>query len=270
MSDLEEFYQTWSDNPEHIVRYINEAAVRKIDAMLAGMPAVGEQAIATLIDFGCGYGKSLSYCAERLGAGKAYGFDFSEKAIEYAKHNFGSSSVQFAQLKTLDPEESARSIQSLIGGEKVDCVLLIDLLEHVPDCTRLIAELSKVAKFFLIKLPVEENVLNNYVLRKNYPSSVHNNGHLREFNANSVYYFVRALGLTPLAEGLYIYDERDSYPVTDTRRLGLLKRVAKRLLRLALRVFSVLLPRKIFIRLFGNGGYYCLATFKPEHVLRPY
>ena len=268
MNNLEDFYQEWSDNTENIIQYVNEAAIRKIDAMLDGMPNASELNIRSMVDFGCGYGKTLHYCAEKLGVEKSYGFDFSKKAVEYAKASFGSDSVQFNQFETLDAEENVRKMQSIIGG-KVDCILLIDLLEHVPDCRKLIAELSKMTTYFIIKLPVENNILSNFFIKKTYPSSSHYNGHLREFNANSVHYFIRSLGMTPISEGLYIYDDKDSYPVT-ARKSSILRRSAKKLLQISLGIFSVILPKKVFIRLFGNGGYYCIATFKSEHILNPY
>jgi len=268
-NSLEKFYQVWSGNSENVIHYINEAAIRKIEAIFEGMPDILALEIKTMIDFGCGYGRALHCCAEKLGVEKAYGFDYSGMAIEYAVNNFGSDKIQYNQLETLETEENIRKIQSVVGGGKVDCILLIDLLEHVPDCKKLITELSKITNYFIIKLPVEESILNNYLIRKVYPSSNHYNGHLREFNANSVHYFIRVLGLTPISEGLYAYDVRDSNPVT-ARQSSLLRNVAKKMLQVSLGLFSVILPKKIFIRLFGNGGYYCVATFKSEHILNPY
>lgn len=91
-------------------------------------------------------------------------------------------------------------------------MLLIDLLEHVPDCRALVASLAKFTKYFLIKLPVESSVLDNYILPKEYPGPLHSNGHLRGFDANRVHYFIRQLGLTPLFESLYVYHLEDIFP----------------------------------------------------------
>ena len=34
-------------------------------------------------------------------------------------------------------------------------------------------------------------------------------------------------------------------------------------------VCSWLLPKKIFLRLIGGGGYFCLATYKKDLILHP-
>jgi hypothetical protein len=32
---------------------------------------------------------------------------------------------------------------------------------------------------------------------------------------------------------------------------------------------ALMLPRKIYIRLFGPGSYFCIATFNKDHILNP-
>ncbi len=265
---LEEFYQSWSDKPKHMIQYDNESAVRKIDAMIEGMPVLEKLQINSIIDFGCGYGKALQNCAQRLGVDLAYGFDFSEKSIEYANANFATDKLNYFRLNTLDINENITHIQSIVKGEKVDCVLLIDLLEHIPDCVQLLIKLSEITKYFIIKLPIEENVVNNYILTKTYPSTKQANGHLREFTVNSVHYFIRKIGLTPIAEGVHIYDFRDSFP-PQAQKVKLLGRIKSNILKSARIILALILPRRIYIRLFGPGSYYCVATFSKEHILNP-
>ena len=118
-----------------------------------------------------------------------------------------------------------------------------------------------------IKLPVEANLLDNYVLRhKIYPSTGHYDGHLREFNANSVFYFIRKLGLTPLAEGLYRYHPED---VQSARNLSLSGSVKDVVVRVARALLGAVLHKKLFIAVCGPGGYYCVATFNRGNVLNP-
>jgi len=264
---LESFYEHWQNDRTDLIEFDNACAVRKIDTILRNVPDLGALNLRSAIDFGCGRGKALRHFFDRMRLEKAYGFDFSELAVDYASRNFGSGEVQFHRLTTLDVDDSIDRIKS-IATEKVDCVLLLDLLEHVADCKHLVLRLSEVATHFVIKLPVEASVLENYVFRnKIYPSTKHYNGHLREFNANSVFYFVRQLGLTPLAEGLYLYDPEDTAPQASKDSVWQsLKHGAVGLLR---RILSVFLHKKLFIAMCGPGGYYCIATFDRANVLDP-
>jgi hypothetical protein len=164
-------------------------------------------------------------------------------------------------------DESVKYIKSKTGG-KIDCILLIDLLEHVPDCINLMKKLSGLSKLFIVKLPIEENVLNNYILRKEYPSTQHSNGHLREFNANTVFYFIRQIGLTPIAEGIHIYKFRDSFPPPPFK-LTLRQVLIRNVIKLFQVTMALLFPKKIYIRVFGPGSYYCVATFNKKYILNP-
>lgn len=266
--NLENFYSNWSDKSDDLVQYDNACAVRKVDALVEGLPILKAMNFDTVVDFGCGYGKALQNFKVRHGVKKAYGFDFSESAIAHARKFFSESSIEYHQLQTLDIEKNIVQIKMAMEGNKADCIMLFDLLEHVPDCVQLVTKLSEIGTHFLIKLPIEEVFLNNYLLKKTYPSTTQSNGHLREFTVNSVHYFIRRLGLTPLAEGVHIYNFRDSFPPQPAGgpRLAMLKR---HVLKTALIVLAALFPKRIYIRLFGPGSYYCLATFSAEHILRP-
>lgn len=249
------------------IDYHNEAAIRKIDALVQGMPAITAIGIKTMLDFGCGYGKALRHCSDKLNIVKSYGFDFSETGIDYAARNFASPRVEYHRLRSLDIDDNIKHIKSITSG-KVDCILLIDLLEHIPDCKDLMLKLSELTDLFIIKLPIEDNILDNYVLKKEYPSAKQANGHLREFNSNTVYYFIRTIGLTPIAEGLHVYDFRDSYPPPPTL-LTLSQRLNRNIVKVFRMAMALMFPRKIYIRVFGPGSYFCIATFNKDHLLNP-
>lgn len=266
-SELSEFYQSWSKKEKWLIDYDNEVAGRKVDAILQGMPELHDLNIKSVVDFGCGYGKTLHDFFERLNLEKAYGFDVSENAIKYAQENFATAGLQFHQLATLDIAENIQFIKSIAGSD-VDAVLLIDLLEHVPNCIDLMLNLSGVTKYFIVRLPIEENMINNYFLKKVYPSTKHYNGHVREFNVNSVHYFIRKIGLTPLVESIHIYDFRESHPPRPSAPISL-RGIARNLLKYARMGLAILLPKKIYLRLVGPGAYHCVATFNKEHILIP-
>ena len=50
--------------------------------------------------------------------------------------------------------------------DKLDAACLIDLLEHVPDPLQIIDSLSGITKYFIIKLPIENSIFDNYIMKK--------------------------------------------------------------------------------------------------------
>lgn len=266
---LLDFYQNkWENRADWLIDHHVEASIRKVETCIRGMPGMLNLDIKSVADYGCGYGKVMHLFCEKMKLHKAYGFDVSEKAINYAKQNYAYPGLEFHQLESLDSAKHARDIASIAGG-KVDAVLLFDILEHVPDCITLMRNLSQVvSKYYIIMLPIEENIINNYFVRKIYPSSEQYNGHLREFTVNSVHYFIRKLGLTPVSEGFQIYDILDSYPPDPPGPITP-RGIARKVLKVLRIILAEVLPKKIYLRLVGTGTYFCVATFNKEHILTP-
>ena len=264
---LENFYEAWSSKSTAEVDYDIEASIRKVEVIASSLPQDISRNIHSILDFGCGYGAFLQHFQEKLGISRGIGVDFSASAIKIASQKFEGDALKFYKLETLDIAENVAYLDSIIP-EGVDCILLVDLLEHVPDCRTLVSSLAKFTKYFIIKLPVESSFFDNYILPKEYPSSLHSNGHLREFDAHNVYYFIRQLGLTPLYETLYVYHPDDAFPPCPVNCT--IKQRAVRGLIVGFKcVASWLLPKKLFLRLVGGGGYFCIATFDRSHVLNP-
>jgi SAM-dependent methyltransferase len=263
---LEVLYESWSRKTAKLVEFDIRTADSKARLILSRIPPGLLVDVRSILDFGCGYGSFLSRWASLLPLDEAIGVDYSERAIAVAAERFGGDSLRYSTLPSLDAEEIAASLREL-APQGVGCVLLIDLLEHVPDCRKLMSVLSRTATLFVVKLPLENTVLDNYVRRKEFPSSTHSNGHLREFTVNDVHYFVRALGLTPLYEDVYAYSNSEMFPPAES--LGLPRRL-KRALHWAFRAtMAFLLPRRAFLRLVGGGGYFCLATYDALNILEP-
>ena len=267
--DLNQFYEEWSSKSAEGVDFDIRSAERKAETIARLVPTELLDSLHRLLDFGCGYGAVIlrlkqlrSECIHL-----AFGFDFSETAVNLARTRSDSEAIRYEKLPALDVRDNVSFLRSKVDG-LVDAILLIDLLEHVPDCRALIAELAPLTRLFIIKLPIESSLFDNYLLPKEYPSSTHSNGHLREFDANNVYYFIRSLGLTPVFETLYCYDKEDSFPpvLPGTSLKGRLARLAVKSVKT---VLSWLLPTKIFLRVVGGGGYLCLASYSEQHLLNP-
>lgn len=237
--------------------------------LVTGVSSEIAAGLRSVLDFGCGYGALLwriqEHWSETLDS--AIGVDFSQTAIDVANSRFQRSGLRYQKLPEFDIADNTEFLRALLPNG-VDAIFLVDLLEHVADCKTLISTLSEFTRLFIIKLPIESNLLSNYILPKEYPSSVHSNGHLREFTVNNVHYFVRSLGLTPIYEGVYLYDAVDAFPPLPPNAT-----TKQKFLRIGLRAFksvlSRLLTKKVFLRLAGDGGYFCVASYNSDHILNP-
>jgi SAM-dependent methyltransferase len=267
--DLNDFYSEWSNKDSREIDFDIRSAQRKAMALVSLIPPQLMGSMNKMLDFGCGYGEVVRVLKQLLpdSVHWALGVDYSSAAVELARTRSDSASITFEKLPALDIKENLDFLREKVSGG-VDAILLIDLLEHVPDCRTLISQLAPFTGMFVIKLPVESSVVDNYFLPKEYPSSLHSNGHLREFDSNSVHYFIRSLGLTPMFETLYRYETEDSFPP-----LALGSPFKARLVRIAImsvkKILSWILPTKIFLRLVGGGGYICVASYNARQVLNP-
>ena len=268
-SDLAGFYSEWSSKSAEGTDFDIRSAERKAETIARLVPRQLLDSLHSLLDFGCGYGAVILRlkqlrpdCIE-----SALGLDFSETAIKVARSRCDNEAIRYEKLPALDVRDNAAFLRTQVEGG-VDAILLIDLLEHVPDCHALIAELAPLTRLFLIKLPVESSLFDNYLLPKEYPGSTHSNGHLREFDANNVHYFIRSLGLTPVFETLYCYQAEDSFPPVPPGT-PLKGRLVRLVIKSVKTVLSWLLPTKIFLRVVGGGGYLCLASYSEQHLLNP-
>jgi len=204
-SSLEQFYSEWSNKDNKFFNHDLKSAERKFEVIYPKVKKYLENERGSIIDYGCGFGTFLSCSSKKNLFQNYYGFDYSENAIKYAKSNYNNNRIKFNQLRTLDSLENISFIKEIIKPlSKVNVVALIDLLEHVPDCSILVHELASITQYFLIKLPIENSVFDNYFINKQYPGLAHSNGHVREFTVNNVYYFIRKLGLNPVVEYIYI------------------------------------------------------------------
>ena len=267
-SKLEKFYDSWSEKTEVGLKHDITCGEEKALRIITGLQ-LEQYNLKNVLDYGCGYGIALKTMQEHLKLGTSIGIDFSKQSIKFAKSNYVDPSLSFETLDEINLQKNILEIRQILNNaniQKLDAILLIDLLEHVPRSTSLIKELSQFTKYFIIKLPVENSIFDNYIINKFYPGSNHPDGHVREFTANSVYHYIRSLGLTPLAESLYAYNIKESFPPLFGKQ-PLLTRIKYFALKMFKLIFKCTLPTKIFLRTIGGGGYYCIAEFNEEYIL---
>lgn len=106
----------------------------------------------SIVDVGCGSGMVLMKLLENIGPVEACGIDISSKIIDIAIKN--------------DQKKLVRWIKSDIfqlNIVKYDLVIAIDIIEHIQDDRKLLKKISDFGKFFIIKVPIEDNLVNKFI-----------------------------------------------------------------------------------------------------------
>jgi 2-polyprenyl-3-methyl-5-hydroxy-6-metoxy-1,4-benzoquinol methylase len=135
-----------------------------------------------IIEIGAGWGKNL-LALKSLGFTNVHGVDISEEQVQLSQ-NLG--------LNTVSLSGSAQDLLSIFGSDSVDCILLIDILEHltIDDLYLYAQSINKILKkngLIVIQVP---NDLAPF-------SSIRSGDltHYRAFNNESINQFVQLCGL---------------------------------------------------------------------------
>ena len=88
---------------------------------------------ATVLDAGCGVGYGTAHVAQL--AQRVVGVDVSDEAIAYAREHYAARNVEFLVADVLELPFDPRSF---------DTVCSFEIVEHVPDAERFVAELARV------------------------------------------------------------------------------------------------------------------------------
>jgi 2-polyprenyl-3-methyl-5-hydroxy-6-metoxy-1,4-benzoquinol methylase len=159
-----------SANP--VVRRLMAAFERAADEL------IGRAAPGSLLDVGCGEGVLLQRWARRLDGARIVGIDLREESIQA-----GWSEHQAPNLEYRAIEAEALPF----AANEFDLASAIELLEHVPDPERTIAEMARCARrHLLVSVPREPlwRMLN--VARGAYWSELGNTpGHVNHWSKRS-------------------------------------------------------------------------------------
>lgn len=110
------------------------AFLERLDAM------VMETEPTTLLDAGCGEGFVVNYLAQRHPEVRMTGVDLSEGAVKYAQEHFG----EHATYRT-------GSLYKLpFSDNSFDTVLCSEVLEHLDEPNKAVAELKRVARNYVV------------------------------------------------------------------------------------------------------------------------
>lgn len=109
-----------------------------IERLLQDALPVKEGQPLRLIDLGCGTGANLPMLRKAVGAdGEVFGLDFSPLALQFAGEQVNLSHLYLSQ---------GDAMQLPLRDECADCVTMLDVLEHVPDDKKALAEVHRILK----------------------------------------------------------------------------------------------------------------------------
>jgi len=122
-------------------------------------------------EIGCGAGGVVKALANQLGEGRQFtGFDISPEAIGLAgKHR--------------QPGLSFSCEDMLVSSEDYDLLLVIDVIEHIPDYLGFTAKCQTKARYKIYHIPLDIHVSS--VLRARFVVGRRTVGHLHYFSAES-------------------------------------------------------------------------------------
>jgi 2-polyprenyl-3-methyl-5-hydroxy-6-metoxy-1,4-benzoquinol methylase len=122
--------------------------IRPLLRYIEQQSSLNKSAPLRLLEFGCGIGINLFEFAERFPSLTGIGLDIDAKAIGEARELTGKLFPGRLEFRVIDPQQA-------IPPQECDFVLLMDLLEHVPEPAKILANLAAACHpdKFLISVP---------------------------------------------------------------------------------------------------------------------
>ena len=170
------FYETWGER-ELTTDYHAREKTLLWKAQVMGELVPEECYPETMLEVGCAEGTVLAELGRRLGVKRAYGLDLSTRFIEDAHRRFPHIHFLVSQGESIPLQSKA-----------IDLAICSDVLEHVPNPSRLMMELRRVARYAVFKMPIERSAINSFwqhVRRSPGVGPHHGSGHLRDYTARS-------------------------------------------------------------------------------------
>jgi 2-polyprenyl-3-methyl-5-hydroxy-6-metoxy-1,4-benzoquinol methylase len=132
----------------------------------------------SVLDVGCGEGVLVQRWAERLGDGRVVGVDLEEDSIQAGWAEHAAPNLEYKVVETAELPFAANEF---------DLASAIEVLEHVPDPERTLAEMARCARsHLLVSVPREPLWRALNMARGAYWSSLGNTpGHLNHWSRRS-------------------------------------------------------------------------------------
>lgn len=126
------------------------------------------QKFDNILEVGCAFGELLDIMAKELKVSKVFGIDIASSNIKMAQENYPSYIFFEGTLESLN-------IQKQFNIDKIDIVMLSDIVEHIPNDIEFLKRISSIAKNVVFNLPLEKS----FVTRNRKYGEEDTSGHLR-------------------------------------------------------------------------------------------
>lgn len=195
--------------------------------------------VRSICEVGCGAGEILACLQRRLSSGIEFvGYEPSPQAFHVASSKAGDR-LSFVQSTSVDE------------GGHFDLMLLIDVIEHIPDYLGALRTFRRSATHFIFHVPLDLSVLS--VLRE-WPLIK------RRRKVGHLHYFTKATAIASLMDtGYRIADCR----YTEITRPGERRMKTMLLRRTPLWIMSRIGLMEMGVRIFGEHSLLILATAEP-------
>ena len=193
-----------------------------------------------ICEVGCGAGEILLFLKDRFPESDIYGFDISIDAERFWTKHDGRNIKYFRK----DFIES--------GNEQYDCILLLDVIEHLENPFLFLEKIRQRGKFFIFHIPLDLSAWS--ILRKNVL--------LRQRDkVGHIHFFTKELAMTLLCEAgfrVLQWDYTDAFLTAPNR--GLITKGFSWVRR-----FAWVFGKDFAARLLGGQTLLLLAIVPDEH-----
>jgi len=143
---------------------------------------------------------------------------------------------------------------------KFDLIILSDIIEHIEEDDVFLEKVSKISKYVFVYIPCEDNLLNTileFIKKREKIGMNHPSGHLRKYNI--------AKCEKLLSKHFYILNSKIFiHPIYLTKTpwgIKIKRSMLGIILVIFMKILNKLLPKKIYVRLFG-GNYMAFLKSK--------
>jgi SAM-dependent methyltransferase len=192
-SELDSFYERFWQDEDYQLRYALQAATHeRLPAILklwGKMPRPQR-----VLDFGCGNGVLTQLMHSQGFGSEIVGVDVSATALQFASRRFARPGLRF---------ESRSGRAGLADLGVFDVVVASHVLEHLDDPDRALAELSAVAEWLLLEVPLEDCWVSRLISALGRDRTQNPVGHVKFWTRTSFRALLEAAGLVVIHDFRY-------------------------------------------------------------------
>lgn len=171
-------YAEFRNDPERR-EYYSVVVNWKVDNLVKLMPESIKP--KNILEVGCAFGVLLNNIGDKLGINDRTGIDIASTNIDVAKNLYPGCTFFRGTLGEFIEQNK---------GKRFDLVVLSDIVEHIPEDADFMREVSTVAEYVILNLPLEKS----FTTRNRQYGEQDPSGHLRSYDRNDAAELVTKAG----------------------------------------------------------------------------